>query len=96
MRYDANGALATHEKIRNGELSALEVLDNTFTTIEKLDGQIGAFNFLTRDLAYQTAEAVDKKVKAGEPLPLLAGVPLALKDNIHIKGCRTTISSKIL
>ncbi len=90
------GALALHQRIQAGELSALEVLDNTFATIEKLDPQIEAFNCLTKDFAYKTAEEVDKAIKAGQRLPLLAGVPLALKDNIHLKGVKTTCSSKIL
>lgn len=96
MKHDASGALALQQKIEAGDLSALEVLDNTFSAIDKVDPQIQAFNLLTREVAYRTAEEVDRKVKAGEKLPLLAGVPLALKDNIHIKGIKTTCSSKIL
>jgi aspartyl-tRNA(Asn)/glutamyl-tRNA(Gln) amidotransferase subunit A len=96
MATELQSALALHHQIQAGELSALEVLDNTFSTIEKRDPQIQAFNTLTKDLAYQTAETVDQKVKAGEKLPLLAGVPLALKDNINIQGIKTTCSSKIL
>ncbi len=89
-------ALELHQQIQAGERSAVEVLDETFSTIEKLDGQIQAFNALTKDIAYATANQVDQKVKAGETLPLLAGVPLALKDNIHMEGVKTTCSSKIL
>lgn len=96
MIQNAYGALELHYKIQQGELSALEVLDNTFATIDKLDSDIQAFNSLTKDLAYQIAEVVDQTVKSGQKLPLLAGVPLALKDNIHIKGVKTTCSSKIL
>jgi len=90
------GALALHKQIQAGERTAVSVLESTFETIDRVDNQVKAFVSLTRDVAMQTAEAVDKKVKAGETLPLLAGVPLALKDNIHLKGYNTTCSSKIL
>jgi aspartyl-tRNA(Asn)/glutamyl-tRNA(Gln) amidotransferase subunit A len=96
MKPEETGALATFQKIQSGECSAVSVLEETYATIEKRDSQIRAFNALTQDLAYQTAQAVDQKVKAGEKLPLLAGIPLALKDNIHVKGIKTTCSSKIL
>lgn len=96
MNPEFESALSLSEKIRSGERSAVDVLDETFAVIEKLDGRIQAFNSLTRDQAYETAQWVDSQVKAGKPLPPLAGVPLALKDNIHVKGTRTTCSSRIL
>lgn len=89
-------ALDLFEEIRAGRRKAVEILDETFATIDRTDGQLGAFNLLTRDLAYETAREVDRKVQAGEELPLLAGVPIAIKDNINIQGYPTTCSSKIL
>ena len=90
------GALALHEQVKSGEKTAVAVLEETYRHIDTVEPKIGAFNHLTRELARGTAEAVDAKVKAGEPLPLLAGVPLALKDNINVLGHPTTCSSKIL
>ncbi len=89
-------ALSLHQKIQSGERSAVAVLEETYRRIDALDGKVGAFNSLSRDLAFETAQAVDQKVKAGETLPILAGVPLAVKDNINVKGYPTTCSSKIL
>ncbi len=96
MNENLNSALALHRQIQAGELSAVDVLESTFALIEKRDGQIQAFNHLTHDLALKTAQQVDNDVKAGKTLPLLAGVPLALKDNIHVRGIKTTCSSKML
>lgn len=89
-------ALSLHEQIKSGQKSAVSVLEQTFKQIDAVDGKVGAFNSLTRELAAETAAEVDRKVKAGESLPLLAGVPLAVKDNINVKGFPTTCSSKIL
>ncbi|MEB3287216.1 MAG: Asp-tRNA(Asn)/Glu-tRNA(Gln) amidotransferase subunit GatA [Vampirovibrionales bacterium] len=93
---EKKSALQLHEAIQNGECSAVEVLDETFARIERDDAKIGGFLSLTKDLAYETAKAVDAKVKAGETLPLLAGVPIAVKDNINVSGYPTTCASKIL
>ena len=84
------------EAIKNKEVSAVELLDLTYEQIKKVDDKIGAFNSLTEDFAYETAKKVDEKVSKGEELPLFAGIPLALKDNMNLKGSKTTASSKIL
>ncbi len=96
MTSEPSTALGLHREICTGERSAQTLLEETFATIKKVDSDIQAFNFLTPDEAYQIAALVDKQVQAGAPLPLLAGVPLALKDNIHMQGVRTTCSSRIL
>lgn len=78
------------------EVSAKELLDLTYEHIENIEGKVESFNSLTKNLAYETAEKVDEKIAKGEELPLLAGIPLALKDNIVSKNSFTTASSKIL
>ncbi len=80
----------------NREVSAVELVNETYNRIEKTDGTLGAFNSLCKEQALQTAQEVDKKLAAGESLPALAGIPLALKDNMNYKGSKTTASSKIL
>ncbi len=80
----------------NKEISALELTEATIERAEKIDGDIGAYNSLTKDYAVETAKNVDEKIAKGEELPALAGIPLALKDNINLKGSKTTASSKIL
>ncbi len=82
--------------LRNKEISAVELTNAAFERIDSLDGKIGAFNSLTKDIALETAKKVDDKISKGEELPLLAGIPLALKDNMNLIGSKTTASSKIL
>ncbi len=80
----------------NKEISAVELVNAEYKRIEEIDEKIGAFNSLCKEQALETAKEVDKKIAAGETLPPLAGIPLALKDNINLKGTKTTASSKIL
>ena len=82
--------------LKNKEVSALELTQAAFERINSLEDKLGAFNSLTQDTAIETAKKVDEKIARGEELPLLAGIPLALKDNMNLIGSRTTASSKIL
>ena len=82
--------------LKNKEISAVELTNAAFERIEELDEKLGAFNSLTKETALETAKKVDEKIAKGEELPLLAGIPLALKDNMNLKGSQTTASSKIL
>lgn len=82
--------------IRSGERTAIAVLDEALAAIAAGDEQIHAFNLVTTDAARAQAEAVDAAVAAGDPLGPLAGVPIALKDNLCTRGIATTCSSKIL
>jgi aspartyl-tRNA(Asn)/glutamyl-tRNA(Gln) amidotransferase subunit A len=89
-------ALNLAAAIRNGEASAVEVLDDYLTVIDADDGEIHAFNLVTRDAARAQATAIDQRVASGEDPGLLAGVPVALKDNLCTRGVPTTCSSRIL
>ena len=80
----------------NKEISAVDIVNAEYERIEEVDGKLGAFNSLCKEQALATAKEVDKKIAAGEKLPPLAGIPLALKDNINLKDTKTTASSKIL
>ena len=82
--------------VRNGSLSAVAVLDEYLTRIGERESQIHAFNLVTRDQARAMAEKVDADVKAGRDPGPLAGVPIALKDNMCTRGVPTTCSSRIL
>ena len=82
--------------IANKEISATELTKLALERINDIDDKLGAFNSTTEDTALDTAKKVDDMVAKGEQLPLLAGVPLALKDNMNLIGSRTTASSKIL
>lgn len=89
-------AMAQFEAIKNKEVSAVELTKASLERIKSIDEKLGAFNSLTEDTAIETAKKADEKVAKGEELPLLAGVPLALKDNMNLVGSKTTASSKIL
>ena len=82
--------------LKNKEISAVELTQAAFERIEELDEKLGTFNSLTKETALDTAKKVDEKIAKGEELPLLAGIPLALKDNMNMIGSKTTASSKIL
>lgn len=80
----------------NKEISAVELINATFERIDEVENKVEAFNSLTKELAIETAKKVDQKIAHNEELPLLAGIPLALKDNMNLVGSKTTASSKIL
>lgn len=75
-----------------GEISARDILDSVFSRIEAVDDNVRAFLSLTRDRAYDRME----DLKGSEKRGLLSGIPLAIKDNLCIKGIETTCASKIL
>ena len=80
----------------NKEVSAIELTEAVYEKIAEVEDKIGAYNSLTKEFALETAKAVDEKIRNGEELAPLAGIPLALKDNINLKSSYTTASSKIL
>ena len=85
-----------HEGLLNKEFSALEITQDFFNWIEKKDKEIGAYLSLNKDLAMKQAEAADIKIAKNEPIEMLAGVPLAIKDNLLVEGLPATAASKIL
>ena len=84
------------QDIASGKTSAVEVLEQHLARITEREGEINAFNLVTTEQARATAQQVDADIKAGKPVGALAGVPVALKDNMCTRGIETTCSSKIL
>lgn len=89
-------AVEIRDKFIKGELSAVSIVQAFLNRIDHYDPQIGAFLTVMREQALAKAKALDEKRAAGTPLGKLAGVPIALKDNIHVKGETTTCASKFL
>ena len=87
--------MATADGVRSRRLSAEEALRDALARIDASDGRIGAFLEVTPDLALDEARSVDARVAAGEDLPL-AGVPMAIKDNMWVSGREATCASRIL
>jgi aspartyl-tRNA(Asn)/glutamyl-tRNA(Gln) amidotransferase subunit A len=84
------------QAVRSGTLSARAILSQSLDRIRELEGDLHCFNAVTAEEAMADADHVDHMVRSGiDPGPL-AGVPVALKDNLCTEGIPTTCSSKIL
>lgn len=89
-------ALGLAEKIRQRQVSVSDGVKYVFGQIEKKEGSIHAYLDLYKKEAFAKAEEVQKRIDEGEFISPLAGVPVAVKDNICMKGKRTTCASRIL
>src|SRR5687768_11018800 len=92
----SNDAFAIAESVKNGTVKAVDVLEQHLAQIDKRESDIHAFNLVMADRAREVARSVDERVARGESVGALAGVPIALKDNLCTTGIPTTCSSKIL
>jgi aspartyl-tRNA(Asn)/glutamyl-tRNA(Gln) amidotransferase subunit A len=82
--------------VRNGVTKAADVVEEHLARIDERDGEINAFNLVLADQARARAVEIDDMTSAGRDPGPLAGVPVALKDNLCTRGIPTTCSSKIL
>lgn len=89
-------AVEIAEAVRSGSLSARAVVREALDLVHEHDEELHCFNELTEQAALMQADAIDAKVARGEDVGPLAGVPIALKDNLCTRGVPTTCSSNIL
>ncbi len=85
-----------HDGLLKKEFSALEITQAFFKKIKEHDPEIGAYLWLNEETAFRDAEAVDVLIAKNESVGMLAGVPLAIKDNILIKDLPATAASRVL
>jgi aspartyl-tRNA(Asn)/glutamyl-tRNA(Gln) amidotransferase subunit A len=96
MTTTAATARSIREQIAAGEASALEICEEHLARIERGNPVLNAFNTIVAERAVERAARLDRRRAAGDRLGPLAGIPVALKDNLCVKGVRTTASSRIL
>lgn len=89
-------ALEIAEKLASGGLTSVEITQACLDRIAEVDSRVGAFLSVDPEGALATARKVDDQRAAGQTLHPLAGVPIAIKDNMVTRGQETTCASKIL
>ncbi|MFM9085167.1 MAG: Asp-tRNA(Asn)/Glu-tRNA(Gln) amidotransferase subunit GatA [Acidimicrobiia bacterium] len=92
----ARGAVGIARAVAAGEVRAVDVLEEHLAAIRDREDEIHAFNLVTHESARERAAAIDARVAAGDAVGPLAGVVVALKDNLCTRGVPTTCSSRIL
>ncbi len=83
-------------RLQAGETTSREITSAALERIEAVDGQINAFISIDREGALAQADEMDRRRQSGEMLGPLAGIPIALKDLLCVRGGRTTCGSRIL
>ncbi len=89
-------AASLAKMLQNKECSSVEATQSVLDRIAAVEDTVGAFVTVTGEEALRRAKEIDDRRAAGEELPPLAGVPVAIKDNICTKDVKTTCSSKML
>lgn len=89
-------AVEMARKLRSKELSATEITKASLARIEAVEPAVDAYLTVTAEQALKTAARVDEKIAAGEEIAPLAGIPVAIKDNICTKDVKTTCASRML
>lgn len=92
----ALSAIEIRDKFLHGDLTALAITEYFLNRIRQQDGKLGSFLSVSDERALAKAKELDKKRAENHPMGKLAGIPIAIKDNIHVKGEITTCGSKFL
>lgn len=83
-----------HERLVNGELSSVQIIEAVYDKIDETEANVGAFLALNKEEALKHARMVDEN--GIDPNNILSGLPIGIKDNIVTKGLTTTAASKML
>lgn len=84
------------EKLKNREISSVELTKSVLDRAEEVDCKVNAYLKIDRELSLSMAENADKLIASGDAKSRLAGIPVGIKDNISTKGIATTCASKML
>ncbi len=84
------------KEINSGNASVKELIQDFFLKIDSINPKLNAYTCITKNIANSQAEIIDKLITNKQELPPLAGLPIAIKDNICTKGVVTSCSSKML
>ena len=93
LSYTAVGLSAA---IKEGKVTAVDAMEAVLTQMDRVEKDIHAYVTVDREKALSTAAKVQEQIQAGTLTGALAGVPVAIKDNLCTEGMLTTCSSKIL
>lgn len=85
-----------HKRLSEGELSVIDLVEESYRRIAEVDGKVQAFLKLDEENARRTASALDEQFREGKERGLLFGLPVGIKDNIVTKGVTTTCGSQFL
>ncbi len=85
-----------YKGLRAKEFSSEDLVNACLTAIGSKDGDINSYVYVDEDGAYDAAKHFDKKLSLGEDLPVLAGIPVGIKDLLNTKGVKTTCCSPFL
>ena len=96
MSLLARSARELRDDIASGAVSAVDACRAALERVQSANAALNAFNHVASDRALERAAEIDRQRASGSAIGPLAGVPVALKDNLCVRGMRTTASSKIL
>ena len=82
--------------LRKGETTSREITESALRRIDEREREINAFITVSRETALKQADQADRRFKRKEKVPLLNGIPIAVKDILCTEGIRTTCGTKIL